>query len=84
MTKKIPTAYDTTAYENGTGRKPKGYGAWAFEVEYIIATRGATEKRQVWVPAMSYTDAKRVARQKAVALIPYGVIVDEMIISAQP
>lgn len=52
---------NTTYYEFVHGRKPRGRGAWAFE----LRRRGVVETI-LWVPGLTlYSDAKRQAVKKA-------------------
>lgn len=62
--------FNTTQYEFSHGRKPRGYGGWAF-----VVTEGSPEP--VWAPgSMTFADAKRwvTAHVRSVAPADFPVV----------
>jgi hypothetical protein len=53
---------DTSNYEFTHGRKPRGYGAWAFQQ---FEDMDCMDKRIIWVYGSTFSDARRVAVAEA-------------------
>lgn len=65
--------FDTFEFELSHGRSPRGRGSWAFAPFHLRKSLDAT----VFSPSMTYTEAKRWARQqpslnrfKVIAVLP--------------
>lgn len=78
----MKTSYSTTVYERTTHRKPRGYGAWMFEATFY--GERFSETRMVFIRACHYGEAKNAAKKKAVAMIPDGIDVRELVLEVQP
>lgn len=61
--KRIPVQFTTSEYRFSHGREPRGYGAWAFEIN-----GGAP----VFAPASTLAAAKTWAKEQARATAPAG------------
>ena len=56
---------DTTQFEFSHGRKPRGRGLWMFELQSGHRDNGPREQWTPCRPALTYTEAKRVAVRTA-------------------
>lgn len=54
----MKTRIETREYENSHGHGPRGRGSWAFQV-------GSDVTDVLWSPSMTYTEAKKWAREQA-------------------
>lgn len=59
--------FDTTDYEIAHGRKPRGYGAWAFSPERRI---DPCDPSIIWVYNATYTEAKKIAAEPGTRVLP--------------
>lgn len=57
----VSIEFNTTSYEMAHGHKPRGRGTWAF-----FPTREQRIVDGIWSPSMTYSEAKRWARQRMV------------------
>ena len=60
--------YSTREYEFSHGRKPKGFGSWAFEVDLLDGAKPLTW----WWNQSTLTEAKKKMNQKLRETLPKG------------
>jgi hypothetical protein len=69
--------YDTNEYEFSHGRKPKGFGSWAFEVDLM---EGATPLTW-WFNQSTLTDAKKKMNSIIREALPKSTVVYVKVLS---
>jgi hypothetical protein len=62
------TIFDTHDYILAHGRRPGGFGVWAFQV----VGEGTQHAEVLWAPSGTFTEAKAWARDKVRAMAPAG------------
>jgi hypothetical protein len=85
-----PAVVTVTAddYTRSHGKTPRGRGCWAFEPTLYSACGQSATADIVFSPCMTYTEAKRWAREQVPAMIasvkvPDSVLISQVIMDAQ-
>jgi hypothetical protein len=60
----VTVKFDTRDYRLSHLQEPRGRGSWAFALDMDKVERGVYDDDTLWSPSMTYTEARKWARQE--------------------